>query len=80
MDDLERALLAGAGLGTGAPKPKPLQLLRVTIATASPLTVTLPSGATVPAVRAFPSGTYAAGQGTPALYQDGLPPLVFPTA
>lgn len=74
MDDLERALL-------GPDNPTaPLRLLRCTVSTASPLTVTLPSGATVPAVRAFPSGTYTAGQGAPCLYQDGLSPLVFPTA
>lgn len=52
---------------------------RVTITTVSPLTVTLPSGATIPAT-AVTGLTYTAGGHGVALISERSQPLVFPVA
>lgn len=55
-----------------------LHLERVKIATVSPLTVVLASGATVPAL-AVNGLTYTVGGYGSALISEGAIPLVFPT-
>lgn len=70
-DALERALLAG--------RKNTVRLVRVKIAAASPLTVTLPDGTTV---RGLPivGMTYTANSYGVAMIAEGIIPVVLPTA
>lgn len=68
---LERALL-------GVAPAKPIRLQRVKITTVGPLTVTLPSGVSVPAL-AVAGLTYTANANGVAFVSEGAIPLVFPT-
>lgn len=69
-DALERALLAG--------RRSTLRIVRVTIAQASPLTVTLPDGTTVPGL-AIVGLTYTVGAAGVAMTAEGTVPVVLPT-
>lgn len=55
-----------------------VQMVRVTIATVTPLTVTLPGGATVPGVKVA-GLTYTAGAAAFALVQEPAVGPVFPS-
>lgn len=70
---LERALLRLGG------QKSTLRIVPVKIAAVTPLTVTLPDGTTVPAVK-INGPTYAAGAAAVAFIAEGIVPVVLPTA
>lgn len=65
--------------GQATRPPKGVQMVRVTVVTVSPLTVTLPGGATVPGVKVA-GLTYTANAAAYALVQEPAVGPVFPIA